>query len=107
MNNEQASKIINVVDAGWHIVAVAVPTRALRLIRDELAMIFRVEQLNPKNWKWKPISTHAGDEAWESFGPGITEMMKMQARFKEKIKLARHNDNMARIKAENPTGVIH
>ncbi len=83
-------------------VAVAVPTRALRIIRDDLALKFRLEQLDARTWSWVIISTHQGDEAWESLGPSIQDMCNKQARLTEKLKLAKHNDNMARIKAENP-----
>lgn len=86
-------------------VAVAVPTRALRVVRDDFAIKFRVEQLDARTWTWVIISTHQGDEAWESLGPSIQDMMNKQARLKEKLMLAKHNDNMARIKAENPYAV--
>jgi hypothetical protein len=105
---EQAGKIINAVSEGWHVVCVAVPTRALRLIRDDAAIKFRVEQLNPtppQLWQWKPVSTHNGDEPWESLGPGIQDMINKQARLKEKIKLAQHDARMAQIRAENPLSV--
>jgi hypothetical protein len=105
MTPEQADKIINAVETGWRVIAVAVPTRALRVIVEDLNIKFRVEQLDPTaNWSWRPVSTHAGDEAWESLGPAIHDMMIKQVRLKEKIKLARHNDQMAAIKAENPHG---
>jgi hypothetical protein len=86
-------------------VAVAVPTRALRLIRNDLSIIFRVEQLDARTWSWVIKSTHQGDEAWESLGPSIQDMMDKQARLKEKIKLALHEKRMAMIKAENPHGL--
>lgn len=105
MDVAQVDKIINAVGADWHVVAVAVPTRALRLIRNNLALIFRVEQLDAKTWTWRAISTHAGDEAWESLGPAIQDMINKQARFKEKVKLAQHEQRMAMIKAENPHGL--
>lgn len=101
MDVTQADKIINAVASGWHVVAVAVPTRALRLIRDDLAIRFRVEQLNSTDWTWRPISTHAGDAAWESLGPGIQDMVTKQARFVEKVKLAQHEKRMAMIAAQN------
>lgn len=107
MDVEQASQIINKVPEGWHVVAVAVPTRALRLIRETAALKFRVEQLHPVppgKWEWRPVSTHVGDEPFESLGPGIQDMMGKQARLKEKVKLAQHNARMAQIKAENPNG---
>lgn len=102
MDNIQAEKIINATAPGWHVVSVTVPTRALRVIRDDLALVFRVEQLDPTTWGWFVCSTHAGDVAFESFGPACQDSITKQARLKEKIKLAQHNNNMARIKAENP-----
>ena len=80
MNNQQAEPIINAVPAGWHMVAVAVPTRALRVIRDDLNIKFRVEQLDARDWTWVIISTHQGDEPWESLGPSIQDMINKQAR---------------------------
>lgn len=113
MTNEQAAQIINATDAGWTVLAVAVPTRALRVIGDDLGLKFRVEQLDPGTgplngtYKWRPVSTHAGDESFESFGPAMQDMINKQARLKEKLKLAVHDRNMARIKAENPRGTTH
>lgn len=105
MNAEQAAKIINQVTDGWHIVAVAVPTRALRLVRDELALKFRIEQLDiTANFTWRVVSTHVGDEAWESLLPGLDDMRHKQVRLKEMIKLAQHEKRMATIKAQNPLG---
>jgi hypothetical protein len=103
---EQAGKIINAVEPGWHVVAVAVPTRGLRMIRDELALIFRIEQLDARTMKWRPVSTHTGDEAWESLGPALGDLQSKQARLKEKIKLALHEKRMAMIKAQNPVPFI-
>ena len=105
MDDEQAGRIINDAPDGWTIVAVAVPTRALRLIRDSSAIRFRVEQLQPSPagiYSWCPISAHAGDDPWESLGPGIQDMINKQARYKLKIEHAQHERNMAQIKAENP-----
>lgn len=107
MNNAQAAHIINLTDTGWTVLAVAVPTRALRVIGDELRLKFRVEQLDPADgfFKWRPVSTHSGDEAFESFGPALDDMIVKQARLKEKIKLAQHEARMAQIKAENPYAI--
>lgn len=113
MNTDQVAAIINAVEPGWTVLAVAVPTRALRIIGDDLGLKFRVEQLDPGQgplkgtFKWRPVSTHAGDASFESFGPAIQDMIVKQARLKEKVKLAQHENTMARIKAQNPTGVVH
>ena len=104
MDVSAVDKIVNAVPAGWHVLAVAVPTRALRIIHDDLALKFRIEQLDPTNWSWRAVSTHQGDEAWESLGPAFNDMAEKQARLKEKIKLAQHEQRMAMIKAENPHG---
>ena len=106
MDAEQTSKIINQVTDGWHLVSVSVPTRALRIIRDDLALKFRIEQLDvASNFTWRPVSTHAGDEAWESLRPALDDLHQKQVRLKEMIKLAQHEQRMAMIKAQNPKGV--
>lgn len=97
---EAVDKIINTVAFGWNVVAVAVPTRALRLIRDDLARSFRVEQWHPDKNKWQVVSSHQGDEAWESLGPSLGDMITKQARVKEMIKLAQHQAKMAANKAQ-------
>jgi hypothetical protein len=107
MDAIEAGKIINACPKGWRVLAVAVPTRALRIIADDLSLIFRVEQLDPQpnhTYKWRVVSTHAGDEGFESYPPAIRDMLGKQARLKEKIKLEQHNARMAQIKAENPLG---
>lgn len=105
MDVTDVEKIVSSVPAGWHVFAVAVPTRALRIIHDDLALKFRVEQLDPTKWLWRAVSTHAGDEAWESVGPAFNDMAEKQARLKEKIKLAQHEKRMAAIKAESPHAI--
>lgn len=104
MDAAETDRIVNAVPAGWRVLAIAVPTRALRVIAEDLNIKFRVEQLDPTNWSWRAISTHQGDEEWESFGPAIQDMIIKQARLKEKIKLAQHEKRMAMIKTENPYG---
>jgi len=104
---EQASKIINTVEAGWNVVAVAVPTRALRVVRDDACIKFRIEQLDvsiPGKYTWRPVSTHMGDDPWESLGPAMGDLVQKQARLKEKVKLAQHEQRMAMIRAQNPHG---
>lgn len=109
MDDVEAEKIICTVPEGWHVVSVAVPTRALRVIRDDPALKFRLEQLHPRPpgvWDWKPISTHQTDSnvEWESHVPAIIAMNTMQARLKEKLRLAQHDNRMANIKAQQTNG---
>jgi hypothetical protein len=104
MDIANVDKIINAVPEGWTVIAVAVPTRALRVVVEDSLLKFRVEQLDPTNWSWRVISTHIGDEAWESLRPSLQDMFIKQTRLKEKIKLAQHEKRMAMIKAENPLG---
>jgi len=105
MDITEVDKVINAVAAGWRVIAVTVPTRALRVIVEDLNLKFRVEQLDPTNWSWRVVSTHSGDEAYESLGPAIQDAINKQARLKEKIKLAQHEKRMAMIKAENPHAI--
>jgi hypothetical protein len=101
----ETDRIVNAVSVGWRVIAIAVPTRALRVIVEDLNIKFRVEQLDPTDWSWRVVSTHSGDDAWESLGPAIQDMLNKQARLKEKIKLAQHEKRMAMIKTENPYGL--
>lgn len=87
--------------------AVAVPTRALRVVREDAAIKFRVEQLDvsvPGKYTWRPVSTHVGDDPWESLGASLGDLQQKQARLKEKIKLAQREQRMAMIKAQAPHG---
>ena len=105
MDAVEAGKIINACPEGWRVLAVAVPTRALRIIVNDLNLLFRVEQLVPqpgKTYTWRVVSTYAGDASFESYPSAIKDMLTKQARLKEKIKLAQHEARMAHIKAENP-----
>ena len=104
MDVSDVDRIVNTVPPGWRVIAVTVPTNALRVIVEDLNIKFRVEQLDPTTWTWRVVSAHTGDEAWESLGPAIQDAINKQARLKEKIKLAQHENAMARIKAENPNG---
>lgn len=104
MDVSQVDKVINTVEPGWTVVAVTVPTRAMRVIVEDTKLKFRVEQLDASTWTWEPKSTFAGDEAWEAFGPALQDAINKQARLKEKIKLAQHEQRMAMVKAQNPLG---
>lgn len=104
MDLEQTKKIMDQIDPpDARIVLIFVPTRAIRLIALKGDLTFRVEQLDSRVMKWRSVSTHVGDEPWESFGPAWHDGVKKQARLVEKIKLSIHENNMARIKAQNPT----
>jgi len=107
MDVAEKEKIVSSCPEGWRVLAVAVPTTALRIIADDLNLVFRVEQLQRRpgqTWTWGIISTHAGTEAFESYPSAIKDMLTKQARLKEKIKLVQHEARMAQIKAENPLG---
>lgn len=102
MDTADVDKIINAAPEGWSVLAVAMPTRALRVIGENAGFKFRVEQLNPQNWTWRAVSSHAGDVQFESFIPAMNDMITKQARLKEKIKFADHERKMLQIKAQNP-----
>jgi hypothetical protein len=104
MEVADADKIINATPPGWRVVLVTVPTRAIRVVAEDLNIKFRIEQLDASTWSWRVLSTHSGDEAWEALGPAIQNAITLQARLKEKLKLAIHEKRMAMIKAENPHG---
>jgi hypothetical protein len=104
MEVADVDKIINAAPPGWRVILVTVPTRAIRVIVEDLNIKFRVEQLDATTWSWRVLSTHVGDEAWEALGEAIQNAINLQARLKEKLKLAQHEQRMARIKAENPHG---
>ncbi len=96
MDAKQAAEIINNVEDGWTIVAVAVPTRGLRVTISADQKSFRVQQLMPgEGYRWDTIAFHAGDFPWESWGPALEDMIAKQARLKEKIKLAQRNARQA------------
>lgn len=104
MNIAQVTKIMETVDpADATVVAVCVPTRAIRVLMLKGALTFRVEQLDPQVWKWRSLSTHVGETQWEAFGVALDDAVKQQVRLKEKVKLAQHEHRMALIKAQNPT----
>jgi hypothetical protein len=93
---QQASAIINAIEDGWTILAVAVPTRGLRVVYSTNAMTFRVQQLMPgEGYTWNTVSSHTGDLPWESYGAAMQDMIDKQARLKEKIKLAQRNATKA------------
>lgn len=86
---------------GSTVVSHCVPTRAIRvlMLKDELT--FRVEQLDPGAWKWHALSTHSGDEPWESFGPALDAAIKMQTRLKLKIQASIQQSKRARLSILN------
>jgi hypothetical protein len=97
---EQQETIFNTCPLGSRILAVCVPTRAIRVIVLDGDLVYRVEQLDPTNWTWRVLSTHSEDTPWQGWGAAITDAIAKQARLKEKIKLAMHERNMAQIKAQ-------
>lgn len=107
MDPAQTEKIINGTDPGWSVIAVAVPTRALRLIADEKKLVFRIEQLHPQQvlgqwtFAWRPVATHTDDkDPWYPLGRALDDMGKKQTRLREKIKLAQHDARMAQVRAQ-------
>jgi hypothetical protein len=84
-NPEQIEKIMSAVPEGARVIAVTVPTRALRVIALAGEKTFRVEQLEPITWIWQPRSTHSGDTPWESFGPALQDAMDKQEALKLEI----------------------
>lgn len=101
MELAQKDKVVNACAPGWRVIAVAVPTHALRVIAEDLNIKFRVEQLDvAANFTWRVVSTFAGDVAFEALGPAIQDLCNKQVRLKEKIKLAVHEQRMAMVKAQ-------
>ena len=102
MDDVQADQIISNAPEGWRVLAVAVPTRAFRIVADDANLKFRVEQLDSSRYKqgifdWRTVSTHIGDFTFESYPPAIRDMLTKQVRLKEMIKLDAHNQKMAMI----------
>lgn len=98
----------NSAPEGWRVLAIGIPSRALRTITDVTGFRFRVEQLQRKAGgampKWTTVSSHQGDFEFESYPAAIQDMIAKQARLREKFKLAEHERKMAMIAAQNPTG---
>lgn len=74
---------------GARVIAHTVPTRAFRVIAMPGDKVFRVEQLEPVVWLWHALSTHAGDEEFESFGPALQDAIEKQEQLKKAIVKAR------------------
>lgn len=105
MTPEQVDLVMNQTElVGSHVVAITVPTRAVRVLALEGDLVFRVEQLDPGVWKWRTLSTHAGDEVFESFGSALDEAIKMQARLKLKIQEAQRQNMQAQLAANGDGG---
>lgn len=101
MNPIEQEVILNRdVPEGGRIVAHMVPTRAFRVIELAGAMIYRVEQLDAGQWKWRTISTHVGDEEHESFHIAVQEGVAKQEEFKKKIVKAKLAQKQAQRTAE-------
>lgn len=105
-NDELVEKIMAQIEPGWTVLAIAVPTRAFRIVVNDLGLIFRVEQLDASRasqgiYEWRTISSHSGDFHFESYTSAIKAMLSNQVKFKEMVKLAEHERRMAHIKAQN------
>ncbi len=102
MTPEQVDLIMNHSEIeGSRVVAALVPTRAIRVLALSGDLVFRVEQLEPGVWKWRTLSTHAGDEEFESFGPALDEAIKQQERLKLKIQAAQQQNMRAKLAVQN------
>lgn len=100
-------KIMDQIDPpDARVILVMVPTRAIRIIALMGDLVFRVEQLDSSVWKWRTLSSHKGDEPWEALEAAFNDANRMQARLKEKVKLAQHEASMARMKALNSTTIL-
>lgn len=104
MDDQEALLLFGTASEGWRVIANAVPTRAFRIVADDTDLKFRIEQLDASQahhgvYDWRPISVHIGDFAFESYPAAIKDMLSKQVRFKEMVKLAEHNDNMAMLAA--------
>jgi hypothetical protein len=86
---------------GATIVAHCVPTRAIRVLMLKGELTFRVEQLDPSVWKWSALSTHSGDDPWESYGPALEAATAMQERLKLKIQASIQQSKRARLSILN------
>lgn len=104
--DEQALVFSKDVPEGWRIVAHATPTRAFRIICNTEEKVFRVEQLEAVVWKWHTLSTHAGDEVFESYQPALDDMIAKQEAFKQKIIRARIEQKNALALAEKEHGPL-
>lgn len=106
MDVASIEKIISTAPEGARVIAVTVPTRALRVLMLEGEKTFRVEQLTPRTWIWRTVSTHNGDEPWESFGPALQDAIDKQEQLKLEINRAmiaqRQAQRLAEAKALNP-----
>jgi hypothetical protein len=101
MTPEQQEVILSRdVPEGGRVIAHMVPTRAFRVIELAGAKTYRVEQLDAGTWKWRTISTHIGDEEFESFNVALKEGIDAQEKFKSKILKAKAEHNHARRIAE-------
>lgn len=109
MDDAQAYQLFSTAPEGWRVIANAVPTRAFRILADDTDLKFRIEQLDASQahhgvYDWRPIAVHVGDFTFEAYPPAIKDMLTKQVKFKELVKLAEHNDNMAMLAAQNAMG---
>lgn len=102
MNLAEIDRIMNAVEVeGATVVMHCVPTRAIRVLMLKGELIFRVEQLNSGIWKWQTLSTHSGDEPWESYEPAFDAAVAAQSRLKLKLQAAIQQQKRARLSILN------
>lgn len=92
---ETINRLLNALnDSEDTIVAHMVPTRAFRVIMKKDTLTFRVEQLSRQAGdKWLPLSTHKGDDPWESWPAAWDDASKKQQAFlmeMRKLKVAQN-----------------
>jgi len=92
---EDIDRILNALnDPTDTIIAHMVPSRAFRVVKRADDLTFRVEQLSRQAGdKWLILSTHKGDEPWESFGPAWNDASEKQKDFlleMRKLKVAQN-----------------
>jgi hypothetical protein len=102
--DEQEVVLNKDVPEGGRVVAHCVPTRAFRVVALAGEKTFRVEQLDAGIWEWKAVSTHTGDEEFESFGPALQDAITKQEEFKKRIIKARIDHKNAVAAAEREHG---
>lgn len=102
MDVSQVDRIMNATDVeGSTVVAHCVPTRAIRVLMLKSQLTFRVEQLDPSVWRWSALSTHSGDDPWESYSPALDAAIAAQARLKLKLQAAIQQSKRAQLSILN------
>jgi hypothetical protein len=107
LSPETIDRLLNALnDPTDTVVCHMVPTRAFRVIMRKDRLTFRVEQLSRQAGdKWLPLSTHKGDDPWESYGPAWNDAAEKQKAFlmeMRKLKVAQNQKQR-----EAGAGVLH